>query len=147
MKLPELKVKVTKKYGKTIDYEIRASDDVYKLFKQLFDSDTILWKEEMIMLVLNQGGKAIGYYKVASGGMAGVTIDPKIIFTVVLNSGGNRFILAHNHPSGRLKPSKEDMKLTERIKKGAEILALQLLDHLILGDEGYYSMKDNGDLV
>ena len=147
MKLPKITMTI-KRSNVAIDelYTITSSDSANRVFKKIFDSDTICWTEESIILCLNRKNVVIGYYKLSSGGMSGTVVDSKVIFTIALKSGTSAIILAHNHPSGNLKPSEADKNLTKKIVEGGKILDIQLLDHLIITDNSYYSLADNGDM-
>ena len=147
MKLPKITMTI-KRSNVAIDelYTITSSDSANRVFKKIFDSDTICWTEESIILSLNRKNVVIGYYKLSSGGMSGTVVDSKVIFTIALKSGASAIILAHNHPSGNLKPSEADKNLTKKIVEGGKILDIQLLDHLIITDNSYYSLADNGDM-
>ena len=72
--------------------------------------------------------------------------DPKVIFVAALKSCSSSIILAHNHPSGNLKPSEADLQLTRKIKEAGKLLDIQVLDHLIISSEGYLSFADEGIL-
>jgi DNA repair protein RadC len=78
--------------------------------------------------------------------MSGTVLDPKIIFTTALNCTASGIIIAHNHPSGNLTPSVEDDRITAKIKEAGKMLDINLIDSVILTDEGYYSYVDNGKL-
>ena len=86
-----------------------------------------------------------GVYQLSQGGITGTLIDLRILFAVILKSLTVAVILAHNHPSGKLKPSDADIKLTDKIKKASELFDIKILDHLIFAPDGdYYSFSDNG---
>ncbi len=123
-------------------YQIRNADDAFELSRQIFDQDTFNWVEEMILVCLNRNNRLLGYYSVSKGGVSGTYCDPKVIFAIALKVGASSIILMHNHPSGNLKPSRADIYLTEKIKSGANLLDIALLDHLIISNEGYYSIRD-----
>ena len=142
--IPEIKIKVTLSMGDTV--KINNSTDAYNVFKDLFDPNTIVWSEEMILLALNRNNEVYAWRRVSSGGTTGTVCDPKVIFSILLNCGASAFILAHNHPSGALIPSKQDIDITQKLKDGGEILDINLLDHLIIGHDNYYSMGDNQQL-
>ena len=147
MGLREIKITVTKGKGLEIDGTIRTSQDAFRIFKELFDKNTFLWTEEIILLCLNKKNKVMGYYKVSKGGTASSICDAKIIFTIARNCGGPEgIILAHNHPSGNTQPGEDDKRLTERIKNAGEILGIPLLDHIVLGESDYTSFQDEGIL-
>jgi DNA repair protein RadC len=97
----------------------------------------------MILLCLNRANKVIGFYKVSSGGFAGTVADPKVIFTIALNCAASAIIIAHNHPSGNLKASKADIDLTNKIKLAGDTLEINLLDHIIMTEDSYYSFADD----
>lgn len=75
------------------------------------------------------------------GGISKCDVDNKILFKRLLMAGASRFIIVHNHPGGKCKPSEYDKRLTDKIKEGSEILDLELLDHIIIADDNYYSFK------
>lgn len=140
IKFPELKVKVTATKGD--DFFIKNSDDIVKVLRNIFNADTIQWTEEFIIVCLNRAHKVIGTCKVGMGGFSGVVCDPKVIMTIALQSAASSLILAHNHPSGNLKPSEADRTMTDKIKQACNLLDIKLLDHIILTDESYYSFAE-----
>ncbi|MNE89583.1 hypothetical protein D3C80_1870030 [compost metagenome] len=78
------------------------------------------------------------------GGASGTVVDAKIIFVAALLSHASAIILCHNHPSGSLKPSEPDLRLTKQLKEAGRLLNIDILDHLIVSSEGYYSFGDEG---
>lgn len=123
--------------------QIQNSQDAFNLFRKQFNPATILWKEEVLMLCLNNDRRVIGYHKLSLGGMSNVAIDVRTIFTVALKALAVGIVLAHNHPSGNCYPSKEDIDVTTKITQAGKILDIYLLDHLILSMDHYYSFKDH----
>lgn len=101
-------------------------------------------REELWGLFLNRSNKLIYKKKLSEGGVSATTMDPKVIFYEALTSGCSGFILAHNHPSGNLKPSNSDIVNTQRIIEAGNFLELQLLDHIIVAGNSYTSMTDDG---
>ena len=98
-------------------------------------------------MLLNNANKVKGIYEVSTGGITGTLVDLRIIFAVVLKSLTTAVILAHNHPSGTLRPSEPDKRLTQKIKKAGELFDIKVLDHLILTPDGnYFSFADEGML-
>ena len=144
IKLPELKIKV--KATKGHEFYIKNSDDVVKVLRSIFNADTIQWTEEFIAVCLNRANKVIGYYKVGAGGFSGVVCDVKVIMTMALQSSASSIIVAHNHPSGNLKPSENDRKMTDKINGACKLLDINLLDHIILTTDGHYSFAEEGQL-
>lgn len=144
MQLPELRIKVERKDGDGQVYQVRTSNDAANFFRTIFNADTMLWTEESAMICLNRANEVIGYFKVSSGGTASTIMDAKVIFTQALQAGAHSIILAHNHPSGDLRPSEIDIKLTKQLVKGAQLLDMRILDHIILTEKSHTSMADNG---
>lgn len=147
MKIPEIKISFKiDKVKKSEMIQIASSKDGYDVLRQIFDADTIDWLEESIVLCLNRANKVVGFYKLSAGGMNGVIMDTKVVFTVALNCGASSIVVAHNHPSGKLYPSEADIRITQNLKNAGEIMDIPLLDHIIVTDEGYYSFADAGEL-
>jgi DNA repair protein RadC len=146
MVLPEIKISVTmdKKVKTSELFTIVNSRDAANLLRRIFNADTFLWYEEFIILCLNRSNKVMGYRKISTGGITGTVADPKIILTTALNLAATSIILAHNHPSGNLKPSMADEDLTKKIKSAAAYLDIKVLEHIILTDDSYYSFADEG---
>ena len=99
-------------------------------------------REVFMLLLLNQANKIIHEAVLSEGGITGTVADPRIVFKLVISHGATGFIICHNHPSGQLKPSRMDDTLTEKIKKGAALFDIKLIDHLIVSSEGYYSYAE-----
>lgn len=123
--------------------QVTASSDVYKYLRNTFAH---LNHEEFWILLLNRSNRIIGKYLISKGGQAGTVADPKIIFKTGLENNAAYIIMAHNHPSGNLKPSESDDRLTKDAIASGHMLSLPVVDHLIFTDNGYYSYKDEGFL-
>lgn len=141
-KFPKIKVKVSVTKGDKVT--ITSPEKMVEVMRSIFDADTILWTEEVIMVCLNRANDVVGYYKVSSGGFSGSVLDPRVVMTIALNNASSSIILAHNHPSGNLKPSEGDKSITEKIRKACAFFDMNLLDHLIITDESYLSFKEEG---
>ncbi|MCC6938761.1 MAG: DNA repair protein RadC [Flavobacteriales bacterium] len=100
--------------------------------------------EEFWLLLLDRGNRLIERTPVSRGGLHGTVADPKIIFKLALDVRASCIVLCHNHPSGQLRPSEEDIKLTRKLVDGARLLDITVQDHLIIAGGGYYSFADNG---
>ncbi|WP_442267631.1 JAB domain-containing protein [Tenacibaculum sp. ZS6-P6] len=132
--------------------KIKASDrpkvacnrDAYKIFREDWDDDTINLVEEFKLMALDRNLRVMSIATISKGGMSGTLVDLKILFATALLRRANRIIIAHNHPSGNTKPSRQDIALTEKIKKAGEILDLPLDDHIIVTDSAYGSMNEQG---
>lgn len=123
--------------------KITNSRDAIKHFREVW-SDKLQYIEETYLLMLNRANKVLGFSKISIGGTAGTVVDIKVIFQTALKVNASSIILCHNHPSGNLKPSEMDIKLTKNIKEAGKIMDIALSDHLILTDEGYFSFADEG---
>ena len=147
MNIPEIKISFkVDKVKKSEMTQISTSKQGYDVLREVFNADTIDWLEEAIVLCLNNANKVVGFYKLSTGGVTGTVMDPRIVFTVALNCGASGIIVAHNHPSGTLRPSQNDIDITYKIREGGKLLDIKLLDHVIVTDEGYYSFADEGKL-
>lgn len=102
--------------------------------------------EVFAVLFLNKANKVNGYKIISRGGIDGTVADPRLILKEALNHNATSLILSHNHPSGNLKPSPQDVQLTHKIKVAASYFDIKVLDHIIVSDEGYYSFADEGAL-
>ncbi len=100
--------------------------------------------EEFWVLLLNRANHLIKPVPISQGGLSGTVADPKLIFNSALEALASGVILVHNHPSGSLKPSKEDINLTKQLKEAGRVLEIPVLDHLIYTNSGYFSMADAG---
>lgn len=98
-------------------------------------------KEYAYVINLTASGKPINYNLVSLGGPTGSTIDVGDVFKSALLSNSKHIIMLHNHPSGSLKPSDEDIEITQRVAKAGELLGVKLLDHIIVGNNEYLSMN------
>lgn len=100
--------------------------------------------EVFAVIFLNRANRIKHFEIISSGGMTGTVADPRIILKKALEEEAVSIILSHNHPSGNLRPSKADQDLTEKIKHAAKYFDIQVLDHIIVSNEGYYSFADEG---
>lgn len=121
--------------------QICNSADAHKLLASQFRD---LNHEEFWILLMNRANHVISSNLVSKGGQAGTVADPKIIFNLALENHAASLILAHNHPSGNLKPSTADLELTRKLFNAGRLLDLPILDHLIITDAGFMSFADEG---
>ncbi|MFL5752033.1 MAG: DNA repair protein RadC [Bacteroidia bacterium] len=130
-----------KEAGTPEKIKIQSSRDAYNaLSANLIDQP----HEEFWMLLLNRQNKIIKHEFISRGGVSGTIVDAKLVFKPALEQTASGIILAHNHPSGNLKPSNEDMSLTKKLKEAGKLLDISILDHLIISDNSYYSFADEG---
>ncbi len=122
---------------------ISGSKDAYDLiYRDVMD----LRHEEFWVLLLNRANRMIKKKRVSEGGVSGTVADPKIIFKLALDELASGLIVVHNHPSGNLVASQSDIDLTKKLKEAGKFLEVQLLDHLIIAGQKYYSFADEGVL-
>jgi DNA repair protein RadC len=126
--------------------KVTSSHDAYQLFRSLWNDDTICLYEQFRILLLDRSNRVLGQTLISSGGTAGTVVDPKLVFVTALKTKSAALIIAHNHPSGNLQPSEADLRMTRQLKQAGSWLELPILDHLIITEESYYSMADEGVL-
>ena len=93
--------------------------------------------------MLNTANRVLGLCKISEGGLSATYVDPKQIFQCALMANASFILLAHNHPSGNLKPSDADISLTKKLVEVGKFMNLEIYDHLILSDQGYFSFTDS----
>lgn len=142
----EIKISYSHKVKPSELPNIKSSIDAYELLKESWDMGTIEFLETFKCIYLNKANRVLGIVDISTGGLAGALADPACIFSGAILANAHSIILSHNHPSGNLKPSEADRKLTQRIKDGGILLGIAVLDHLILTSESYYSMANNCDM-
>ena len=126
--------------------KVTCSEDVYKYMLSTYKKGTICYKEYFKVLFLNQANQILGYTLISEGGITETCADVRLIMQAALLTNSVALILAHNHPSGSMKPSRQDMEITKQVKDAARFMRITVTDHLILTDEGYYSFADEGQL-
>lgn len=120
--------------------KITTSDEAARLFHDLRESR----QEEFWVACLNSKSLLIHLDRIHIGGISSVAADPRIIFSLALQYHAVSIVIAHNHPSGNLRPSKEDESVTLKLKAAGALLDIRLADHLIITKEGFYSFADEG---
>ena len=120
---------------------ILSSKDVYECFYPLMCD---LPTEECWVLLLNQASKIIEKTKISAGGLSATAVDVRCILREALLKRASAIVLCHNHPSGNIRPSKEDDLLTRHVAQASECMDIRLVDHIILTDGAFYSYADEG---
>ena len=123
--------------------QVLKSDDAYYLFLKGWDMDKIYLVEHAKVMLLNHSNRVLGIHQISSGSISGTIIDPKQVFSVSLKTNACNIILAHNHPSGNLQFSYNDISLTRKLISAGSFLEIKVLDHLILSPEGYRSFEND----
>lgn len=120
---------------------ITSSNEAFKLMLPVVGD---LVHEEFWILLMNRSNRCIRKQKISQGGISGTVIDVRLILKYAVELLASSMIICHNHPSGNLQPSEADNKITKKIMESAKIMDIQLLDHLIIADNSYFSYADNG---
>jgi DNA repair protein RadC len=123
--------------------KIANSRDAFEIFQSVMGDQPY---ESFWIILLNKANKVIRKCSISEGGVSGTVVDPKKIYKIALDQHASSIILGHNHPSGNIQPSEADQKITKKIKDAGFMLDVAVLDHLIIGDDRYYSFADEGTL-
>tara|TARA_R110002050_G_scaffold64688_6_gene140644 strand:+ start:2443 stop:3141 length:699 start_codon:yes stop_codon:yes gene_type:complete len=119
--------------------KITSSSSVFELMQPIIGE---LQHEEFWIIYLNNSNKVIHKNQLSKGGITGTLVDVRLVLKQALEVGATGLILAHNHPSGTLKPSEADKQLTNKLKLASESLDIKVLDHLIVTEKAYFSFAD-----
>lgn len=120
---------------------ITSSNDGYQILRKYLSD---LRTEEFWAIFMNQSNRVLHFSQLTQGGINQSIVDIRILFKTALDHYATAIIIAHNHPSGSLKPSQEDLEITQRIREAGKMLNIQLLDHLIITQNSYFSFSDDG---
>ena len=123
--------------------KVCSGKQAFELILNSWEKGSLELQEEFKVLLLNRANEVLGLYAMSKGGVSGTIVDVKLLFAVSLKCNASSIIIAHNHPSGNLKPSDADISLTNKIKRCSELLDISLLDHLIITKNGFYSFSEN----
>ena len=125
--------------------KITTSESASKVIRQFYFDDINIY-ESFFILLLNRANNTTGFAKISQGGTAGTCVDIKIIAKYAVESLSSAVIICHNHPSGNKQPSDADLNITRKIKDALLLLDIQLIDHIIITENDFYSFADNGNL-
>lgn len=139
------RIRLVREPSPFISESCKSADAAYELLKQLM-GDSIDIYESFFALFLNRANIFTDYAKISQGGISGTLVDSRLILKYAIETLSSGVILAHNHPSGNFLPSKTDKDLTLRIQKQLAQFEIQVLDHLIITTNRYYSFAEQGDL-
>ena len=126
--------------------KISSSKDAEQFIRQFYGDDLQVY-ESFFLLLLNRANETVGYAKISQGGIAGTIVDVKIIAKYVVDTLSQAVVLAHNHPSGNIRPSQADENITTRIKATLNLFDCKVLDHIILTADNYFSFQDNDKII
>lgn len=121
--------------------KISSSLVAYQLLQQQLSD---LPHEEFRVLILNRANQVIQEKQISRGGISGTVVDVRLICKSAVESSASGVIMAHNHPSGQVEPSEQDKQITRQMKEALKFFDISLLDHLIIGDQTYFSFADRG---
>jgi len=128
--------------------QVKHSREIFEILLDIWENHIsgLDYHESFVVIFMNRANKVIGWELLSTGGTAGVVADPKMIFQAALLVNAASIAVSHNHPSGALKPSDADIKLTKKIVEVGNVLEMPVLDHIIMTSEGYYSFADEAML-
>ena len=121
-------------------------NEAYRILRSTYRDEDIEYRESFKVLFMNQNFKVLGWTTISDGGITETPADIRMILQAALLCNATCITVCHNHPSGNLIPSRDDDRLTEKIRKACEIMRIHLVDHLILTDNSYYSYREKGRL-
>lgn len=124
--------------------QISSASDIVPLLRETWDLSKIEHVEQVKLILLNHSNRVLGILEIATGGFTSCIVDPRVIFGAALKAAATKIILAHNHPSGSLQPSQADINISAKLASGGKLLDIEVLDHIILTSEAYYSLKEEG---
>lgn len=121
--------------------KISSSQDAFNaIYSYLSDS----LYEEFYIILLNRANEIIGIHRISEGGTSGTVVDPKKVFKLALVKQASSIILSHNHPSGNIQPSHQDKTITKKLIDSGKLMEIEVLDHIIVGNNRYLSFADEG---
>lgn len=118
-----------------------SSADAAALLKPLLEDQAY---ETFYAIYLNHANKLLGYSRISAGGRTSTTVDPRLLFEAALLHKATRVLLCHNHPSGNLRPSQADISMTRQLKEAGKLLEIEIIDHVIVAETGYFSLREDG---
>ena len=128
-----------------VETRISCPKDIYEVLTKVCRIQCNA-EEVFILITLNTKNIVTGYFEVHRGTINTSLVHPREVFKRALLNNASNIMVAHNHPSGDPNPSKEDIQITERLKEAGNLLGINLLDHIIVGEDKYISLKEKGDL-
>ena len=143
-RVAEVELSYRNRVAKSKRKQILDSTTAYRVLRENFSDDTIDYKETFKVLYLNQACQVLGCSTISEGGITNTLADVRMILQGALLTNATGMILAHNHPSGSTRPSREDDALTRKITEASKLLDIKVADHIILSSEDFYSYNDEG---
>ncbi len=144
LQVAEIDIIYKSKVKPSLRPQIKSPQDIYAVFRPFWDENKIEYVEQFKAMYLNRAKYVLGIYEVSSGTTTGTIADPKNVFAAALKANACYVVLAHNHPSGSLKPSRCDVEITQRMAECGRLLSIPVLDHLIITPESFLSFQEEG---
>lgn len=123
--------------------QIKSSKNAADYARQFYFDDLMIY-ESVFIIMLNRRGNTCGYAKISQGGIAGSVVDIRLVLKYAIDNLASSIILVHNHPSGNLRPSPQDIQIAKKLKEAAKLMDITLWDSIIISEEGHSSLADEG---
>ena len=123
--------------------KITCSKDAADYARQFYFDDLVIY-ESVFVIMMNRQNNTCGYAKISQGGISGTVVDIRLILKYAIDSLASSVILVHNHPSGNLKASQQDIQIAKKLKEAARYMDIVLLDSIIINENGHSSLADEG---
>lgn len=125
--------------------KIKSSTDAVEFSRKFYHEDIIIYESAFIILV-NRANNVTGYAKISQGGICGTIVDVRLVAKYAIDCLAEGIIFVHNHPSGNVKTSIEDKRISEKLKNALKLFDIKLIDSIIIAENDYYSMAEEGDI-
>lgn len=143
--IKRLELKIASRNTKFPVVKLTCSKDSSNFFRGLFSDDLEIY-ESFYIATVNNAMEIVGYAKISQGGTTSTIMDIKIVAKLAIDTMASGIMICHNHPSGNLRPSRNDLEITRKAKEVLSLFKIEVLDHLILTANSYYSFADEGEI-
>ncbi|MCG3165553.1 MAG: hypothetical protein POELPBGB_01321 [Bacteroidia bacterium] len=126
--------------------KVTSANDAVPLFRSYADDRRLDYKEFFWVMLISRSNHVLGISEISVGGTSETIVNNKEIFQLALKGNASYIILCHNHPSGKLEPSSQDIQLTANLHTFGKMIGVSIIDHIIITTEGYYSLAENGQI-
>jgi DNA repair protein RadC len=144
LQVAEIDIIYKSKVKPSLRPQVKSPQDIYAVFRPTWDDNKIEYVEQFKAMYLNRAKYVLGIYEVSCGTTTGTIADPKQVFAAALKANACYIVLAHNHPSGNVKPSRCDVEITQRMAECGRLLSIPVIDHLIITTDSFLSFQDEG---
>lgn len=139
-------IKVSYSTNQVDKIKLTNCKEVFEFILSRWNLDIIEFQEECKIILVNRANFVLGIYELSKGGISGTIVDIRIILSIALKCNASGIILVHNHPSGNLKSSEADRKITRKLKYACDLLEISLIDHFIISRTDFFSFAQDGFL-